>query len=509
MSRATHEAGYTLDSARTQVTGESGNAQASSRLRRFRETVNHPYIARLMGWWIFLIASVIAMRVLWDSHRVWVNPVGHALLEVCGALIASGIAYSLWVQYAVTTRRKFLLGTIAASGIGLGALSHALSSVITLSGWHGIRDAGDEYSLAWQITAGLLLLAASRTDAKEGRPNCRKHGLRWIGFSLLLSLGIAFLVGWLANSRLRAQDIFAPQFVHPAKMIFGWMTSPIAYCGVAVAVFVWALMVFVKRYIGDESALSDGIARCLVVASTAGFAGFLAERSYDLFWWMYHSFAVLALFVLLIELQREFGVSYADAQSRIEHLEAVHRISSQLGNTLDLRVVLIVLASDVADMLGARFASVMLVDDSGETLKTVATHGLPESPLKPAEPQRIEGEGRPGFHTGHAARAFREKRVCVVDDVFTDVEFVPWRILAKCDGYAVSVPLVYQDVALGVINLFFDSHVPLNDERVRLFETLASSAAVSIANAQLYDRALEAHPSETVTADLFRLRLAS
>jgi GAF domain-containing protein len=152
---------------------------------------------------------------------------------------------------------------------------------------------------------------------------------------------------------------------------------------------------------------------------------------------------------------------------------------------------------------------VMLVDDTGETLKTVATHGLPESPLKSSESQKIEGSGRPAFYSGHTARAFREKRVCIVDDVFTDVEFVPWKVLAQCDGYAVSAPLVYQDVALGVLNLFFDAHVPLNDERIRLFETLASAAAVSVANAQLYDRALESHPSDADTANLFRLRLAS
>lgn len=78
-----------------------------------------------------------------------------------------------------------------------------------------------------------------------------------------------------------------------------------------------------------------------------------------------------------------------------------------------------------------------------------------------------------------------------MDDVYTDVEFVPWRLMSKHDGYAVSVPLIYHDVALGVINLFFERHIPLNDERIRLFQTLASSAAVAIANAQLYDRSLQ------------------
>ena len=69
-----------------------------------------------------------------------------------------------------------------------------------------------------------------------------------------------------------------------------------------------------------------------------------------------------------------------------------------------------------------------------------------------------------------------------------------------------SVPLVYHDLALGVLNLFFERHVSLNDERIKLFQTLASSASVAIVNAQLYDRTLsESEEGESP----FSLRLAS
>jgi len=158
-------------------------------------------------------------------------------------------------------------------------------------------------------------------------------------------------------------------------------------------------------------------------------------------------------------------------------------------------------------MLSARFASVMLADDTGEALTTVVTHGLPEDLLSPIEPQAVEASGRPAFYSGHTARAFREKRVCVVDDVYTDIEFVPWRLLAQCDGYTVSVPLAYQEIPLGVMNLFFDRHVPLNDERIRLFQTLASSATAAIVNAQLYSKGVRGKSEEVPW--LHNIRLAS
>jgi len=458
---------------------------------------------------LLLNACVVAMQTLPRARFIWRETLGHSLLEVCCALIAGGIAYCLWVQYSVSTKRMYLLGTIACAGMTFGGLVHALTSAAAFGNWRSLDTVGYYYSFGWQVAAGVLLVAAARTEATDAKPNCRKVGIRWIAGALLLSVALTALVEAIARSPVRAEDVFAPQFVDLARFILRSAVSKLAPAVSIILVLVWGLAMFVRGYIQDESALSDGLARCLVIAIAAGTAALLSKHTYDLSWWVWHIFTVLALLVLLIELARQFGASYADAQSRIEHLEAVHRISSQLGTTLDLRVVLLVLVSDIADMLRARFASVMMVDDAGETLKTMATHGLPESPLKVNEPQKIEGDGRGGFYSGHTARAFREKRVCVVDDVFTDVEFVPWMTLARCNGYAVSAPLVYQDVALGVMNLFFDAHVPLNDERIRLFETLASAAAVSIANAQLYDRALEAHPSETDAAEFFRLRLAS
>lgn len=84
------------------------------------------------------------------------------------------------------------------------------------------------------------------------------------------------------------------------------------------------------------------------------------------------------------------------------------------------------------------------------------------------------------------------------------------RLLAENSGYVVSVPLIYQNVALGVLNLFCNKHVPLNDEKMRLFQTVASAAAVAIANAQLYEKSLANNLSPARgTASSQQMRLAS
>jgi transcriptional regulator with GAF, ATPase, and Fis domain len=257
-----------------------------------------------------------------------------------------------------------------------------------------------------------------------------------------------------------------------------------------LAVYFAAFAMFARDYVNGEDQLDEGMTNCLLMLATSQVIAVMGAGNYNTASWIGHLYALAALTVLLVRLGIEFSASYADAQSRVEHLEAVHYISSRLNKTLDLRIVLLTFVTDSAKMLSARFSSIMLADDLGETLATIATYGLLEAPMRPSEPMRLSGIGG-GFHAGHTARAFRERQICVVDDIYTDVEFVPWRLLANHDGYSVSVPLLHHDVVLGVLNMFFEEHVPLNDERIKLFQTLASAAAVAIANAQLYERSLQ------------------
>ncbi len=486
----------------------SGTPAASGTAPAFRHAWR-PYVVRLLVWMVLLNAGMLVIRFLPEAQGMWRNTVGHALLELCGALISGGVAYCLWVQYRVSTNRQMLLATVAFSGIMTGHMVHGLTSASSFSPWQSASIFGHQFFGVWRFIAGLLLIIAARETARDDRSTCRRFGLRMIWGSQIALILLAGSFVLLSRGHLSTHLHLTATELWGAHLILSLIRSSLFVHVLDAATMLVGLVVFTQRYLGDEDAFNDAIIRCLVLALSSTTAQLVSRSEYDVTWWVSHVFGISALLVLLIELGREFGASYSDAQSRIDHLEAVYRVSSQLGTTLDLRVVLMVLASDIADMLQARFSSVMLVDDSGEMLRTVATHGLPESPIKRNEPQKIEGSGRPGFYSGHTARAFREKRICMADDVFTDVEFVPWKQLANCNGYAVSVPLVYQGVALGVLNLFFDSHVPVNAERMRLFEMLATAAAVAIANAQLYDHALEAHPSESDTANLFRLRLAS
>ena len=501
--------GVPLKFTDSQAEREAADSAPASCLGLVRQLFGHHYVVKLALWSVFLGVSIVALRTLFDPGLILPNAAGHAFLEICGVLIGGGIVYCLWVRYCVSTQRWILLTAIAFSGLTLGELFHAISAAATFDGFHALQRLGLQYYDAWRLAAGCLLIAAVRSTVVDGKPNCRTIGVRMLRNSLVLSLCLiaaAYELGTSWPAIAGRLQVLSAEVLHYIGRLA--VSSPLVSI-LSLAVLATAFAMFARLHILEEDAFSDAITRYLLLAMAGQGAILVSADSYGPTWWLSHAFGIAALMTLLIELGTQFGASYADAQTRIEHLEAVHCLSSRLSTTLDLRVVLLALVSDAASMLSARCAAVMLADETGETLETAATHGLPEGPLAPREPQKVEGSGRPGFYSGHTARAYREKRVCVVDDVYTDVQFVPWRELARHEGYTVSVPLVYQEVALGVLNLFFDKHVPLNDERIKLLQTLASAAAVAIANAQLYDRTLNAESEDTAARTSLLFKLAS
>jgi len=454
-----------------------------------------------------LAGFVVALRLGFGHALVWPSAWGSVLLEISGILFICGIIYCLWVQYRVSGEQWILLVVSAFSALVLGDLFHLLSSASAFGGSGALQRVALRCSAGCNAASVCMLAAAAWSTAVCGKEHRRMIGLRALAGVLTLAGWLVLLVLEMPKMWLRMCDVL---YGIPSAIMYhigAWLHYSLLWDLLFLAILLVAFAAFCRRYLRDEDAFSDGVTKYLFLSAIGQAASLVCVGEFDLCWWASRLLGVSALLVLLIKLGTEFGASYADAHTRIEHLEAVHYMSSRLSNTLDLRVVLLALVSDTASMLSARFASVMLADDAGETLTTVVTHGLPEDMLNPTEPRKVEASGPPGFHSGHTARAFRERRVCVVGDIYTDVEFVPWRLLARHDGYTVSVPLVYQEIPLGVMNLFFDAHVPLNDERIRLFQTLASSATAAIVNAQLYDKSVQSQSAHVPS--LHGIRLAS
>ncbi len=177
------------------------------------------------------------------------------------------------------------------------------------------------------------------------------------------------------------------------------------------------------------------------------------------------------------------GRSVKDAT--LEEMEALHEISWSLVGAVSFSELVTLFANRVRDRIGASIVAVYLADETGESLEVAAVSG-PDICLQSlgATYKVVSGERWPGFHSGHTARAFTTKELQVALDVFVDVELVPWRIIAREDGCAVSVPLVDKGEAAGVLNLYFSDRRQVSAQRLKLLRTVAAAATPAIQNAR-------------------------
>jgi GAF domain-containing protein len=187
--------------------------------------------------------------------------------------------------------------------------------------------------------------------------------------------------------------------------------------------------------------------------------------------------------VLLIGMNRENGRLCTRAQDKMGELEAMYVVSWELIGRGTMEGLAQGFADALTEHLQASHSAVFLYEQDQDSLRLAAVSGE-DMPFASGKAYPIAQERRPGFHSGHTAKAFRENRVVVVPSIFADVEFLPWQLLAKHEGMIVSVPMSDVEGTLGVYNLFFPGQEKIPEEKLRLYQTIAASAGAAIRHAQ-------------------------
>jgi signal transduction protein with GAF and PtsI domain len=138
-----------------------------------------------------------------------------------------------------------------------------------------------------------------------------------------------------------------------------------------------------------------------------------------------------------------------------------------------------------ARTMGSAICSIMLVDDERGELRIAATQSL--SDAYRGKPSLKIGEGVSG-------RAVQNKRPMAVTDVTQDPAYV-YRDLARQEGLRslLSVPMLYKDRAVGVINSYTAAPHVFQPDEIELLEAVANQAAVAIENTRLRQETAQMH----------------
>lgn len=146
--------------------------------------------------------------------------------------------------------------------------------------------------------------------------------------------------------------------------------------------------------------------------------------------------------------ERESAQAAAELTTRYEEITLLYRISEILGRTVDLEEATRTILKEVANVVGARRASIMVHDPERDVLRVVAAWGFDVGRTEPVPVSDAESI---------AARVFREQQPIGIEDTAAGLrglhEERPYR------GHAfLSVPIVYAGAngdprPIGVVNL--------------------------------------------------------
>jgi len=206
---------------------------------------------------------------------------------------------------------------------------------------------------------------------------------------------------------------------------------------------------------------------------------------FDPWWTTGHLLMILAWLAFMVAAGAINALVHKEASDQLSEMETMHKISWSLVGAANIREIPQRLAQMLAHELKAEIVSIYLADNTRQSLRLVAQHGPDECSDRVGIIYPLFSTNhRPGFHSGHTARAFTSGETQVADDVFIDVELVPWRMIAAHDGRAVSLPLIDKRETIGVLTLYFADREQLTPQRLKLLTIIATAVSPAIGQAR-------------------------
>lgn len=420
---------------------------------------------RLLIW----SAAVVATSLAVGFGRLHSSP--SETVQVSVTAVAAGAAFGAAVYclaiFALERRLRALFAATAFSALGSGTI---LQAAVDL---HGSPPAAYSWiaTLGW-LFAGALFLGEAHSSSK------------WRATSRLQAIGQLSVAG--------VAVVAFPLAVLPHVLditYFCNLSSSVSAAGAcrivdtalglgAAALICAALRANHRRYMAETDGLA-GLLCYFLIACVAGLLFYCASAArFDRWSTISQMCFMWSWIVLVVGNGIENAFAHKEAGERLEELETLHDVSWSLVGAATVKELLDLFVSTLVNKLGARIAAVYLAEDS-PSLELAAICGSDETPVGKKYPL-VSDKPYPGFHSGHTAKAFASKQVQIANDVFVDVEFVPWKVVAQDDGCAASIPLVDNDVCIGVLNVYFSDAADLTTTRLRLLATIAAAATSAV-----------------------------
>ncbi len=174
---------------------------------------------------------------------------------------------------------------------------------------------------------------------------------------------------------------------------------------------------------------------------------------------------------------------YEQLRLKARLFESLASVSQTINSTLNLDDALNVITREACQLMDAKMASLLLLDDKREWLDLRASHGAGAAYLR--KPRLSVSESLVG-------NVARRRRPIQDENVQTSGRYQNVA-MARQEGLVslLSVPLVFGGQALGVLNVYRGTQHIFPNEEVSILTALAELSGIAIEKARLYERIVD------------------
>ena len=175
---------------------------------------------------------------------------------------------------------------------------------------------------------------------------------------------------------------------------------------------------------------------------------------------------------------------YEETKRKAQALQTLSAASHTVASNRTPEEIMQLIVSMTASLLGSKICSVMLLDDDGKELRIAATQSLSDS-YRNKPPIRV--------NQSISGEAVLQKKPVAVVDVRADKRF-GFPDIAAAEGLVsmLSVPMLFKDKVIGVINTYTAGEHHFNKEETDLLQTVANQCASAIVHTRLLTEKLAA-----------------
>lgn len=195
-----------------------------------------------------------------------------------------------------------------------------------------------------------------------------------------------------------------------------------------------------------------------------------------------------AVSALVFGLFRDYERYHYRTKVEMDNLKSMDSISWALVGAASISELTSILAQSISKSLNDCYVAIYLATGQELELEIAATHKIDDPLVEVGRMLSLKPQRRSGFHNGHTSRAFQTGEMQTVQEVFSDVEFIPWRQAAREEGLVVSMPIKNNGSVSGVINVFLPGAKTVDEPKMSLLKSTANAVARAIENRKTMEK---------------------